>query len=157
MKLDINNLINGSVGSLIFNNEVVIPGELIKTTEIRKLKNVIAIGKAIDAGEYGIELNMNIKGIMVLPCALTLEDVDYKFDVNVNENISFEEKSQENNSNILDITEIIWENIVLEIPLRVVKEGAKIKEEGDGWKLNLGEDDKIDPRLEKLKELYKEE
>lgn len=157
MNLDISKLINGSVGSLTFKSEVNIPLDLVSTTEIKQLKNVTVLGKAIYAGEYGIELNMNIEGIMVLSCALTLEDVDYKFNVNVNENVSFEEKNQENNSNILDITEIIWENIVLEIPLRVVKEGAKIKEEGDGWKLDLGQDLKTDPRLEKLKELYKED
>ena len=35
----------------------------------------------------------------------------------------------------LDIFEIVWENIVLEVPLRVVKEDASFISEGNGWSL----------------------
>jgi uncharacterized protein len=51
---------------------------------------------------------------------------------------------------------IIWQNIVVEIPMKVVSpnlDNTKLK--GDGWEL-LTEEEKmseIDPRLEKLKDL----
>ena len=93
---------------------------------------------------------------MVLTCAVSLEDVDYDFNIDVNENIEKIEDFEKNNSNLLDITSIIWENIVLEIPLRVVKENAKIKTEGEGWSF-LEEEKHTDPRFDKLKELLKEE
>ena len=156
MIIDISNLINENVGSITFEGEVIVPDELVKTTEVKELKNVYASGKVIDAGEYGFEISMNIKGTMVLTCAVSLEDVDYDFNIDVNENIEKIEDFEKNNSNLLDITSIIWENIVLEIPLRVVKENAKIKTEGEGWSF-LEEEKHTDPRFDKLKELLKEE
>ena len=61
------------------------------------------------------------------------------------------EKSQ----NILDIIEFLWENIVLEVPIRVTNTtGVHLK--GQGWELNSEKkDDGLDPRFEKLNELFK--
>jgi uncharacterized protein len=51
---------------------------------------------------------------------------------------------------------IIWQNIVVEIPMRVISPNlSNVKLEGDGWKL-LTEDeenDELDPRLDKLRDL----
>ena len=43
--------------------------------------------------------------------------------------------------NSLDIFAIVWENIILEVPLRVVKEDANFISEGNGWSL-VEENDK---------------
>ena len=83
---------------------------------------------------------LNIKGTMVLPCSITLKEVDYPFDINTevklsNDDEDFEEyvKIMQNN---IDIISIIWQNIVLEIPLRVVSEDIDDSlTSGDGWKL----------------------
>lgn len=156
MNVDISKIMNENAGSINFEGEVKISEELIKTTEIKKLKNVFVSGEIIDAHEYGLEINMNIKGTMLLECAISLEDTDYDFSIDVAENIEKIDDFEKNNSNLLDITSIIWENILLEIPLRVVKKDAKIKTEGDGWEFST-EEDKTDPRFDKLKELLKEE
>ena len=37
--------------------------------------------------------------------------------------------------NMLDLRSIVWENIVLEVPLRVIKEDASFIKQGDGWNL----------------------
>ena len=44
----------------------------------------------------------------------------------------------------------MWENIVLEVPLRIVKEEKETILEGDGWSLNKVENDSP---LSDLKEL----
>ena len=75
---------------------------------------------------------------MVLPCAITLKPTDYKFSVDINEKV---EENEENYTNTLDIFPIIWENILMEIPMRVVSPGAEdIKMSGDGWKLVTDDD-----------------
>ncbi|MBQ9013770.1 MAG: DUF177 domain-containing protein, partial [Bacilli bacterium] len=106
------------------------------------------------------ELNINIKGEMILPCARTLKDVKYPFDIDVNEIIDekneFDVKIIQNR---LDIFPIIWQYILVDIPLRVLHPDAKEKPlQGSGWRL-ITEDDKkekIDPRLEGLSKFIKE-
>ena len=40
------------------------------------------------------------------------------------------------NKNSLDILPFLWENVVSEVPIRVVKEGAKASDvQGNGWEL----------------------
>jgi len=58
--------------------------------------------------------------------------------------------------NILDIMTILWENIVLEVPIRLTKT-ENMQLSGDGWSMgdNKIKDD-IDPRLAKLTELLRE-
>ena len=73
---------------------------------------------------------------MTLPCAVTLQDVEYKFDTNIEESIGKFEEIYKNNKNSLEISSILWENIVLEIPIRVVSHGAEPSNtSGDGWEL----------------------
>ena len=59
-----------------------------------------------------------------------------------------------NSKNILDIIPILWENIVLEVPIRLTT-SDNVKLSGDGWSLNADDNDfdDIDPRLAKLKEV----
>ena len=49
----------------------------------------------------------------------------------------------------------------MDVPMRVVKDGATLKTEGNGWKVlnekDEGKDeDYIDPRLAKLKDYFKD-
>lgn len=49
--------------------------------------------------------------------------------------------------NMLDIIEFLWENIVLEVPIRVTG-SAGVNMKGNGWELNSkNEDDGLDPSL----------
>ena len=63
-------------------------------------------------------------------------------------------------NNSIDLLPIIWQNILVEVPIRVVS--PDIEEEniyGDGWKFittEEEEDKEIDPRLSKLKDLLDE-
>ena len=97
---------------------------------------------------------------MVLGCARTLKDVDYPFSIDIYEVI---DQNSDNNlqimQNRLDIFPIIWQNILADVPLRVLAPDAKEESlEGDGWRLVSEKDEKeaIDPRLVKLSDYTKE-
>ncbi len=103
-------------------------------------------------------LNLDIEGVMVIPCAITLKPVEYPFSIKIEgdlEEIADENPEKYINSkNSLDILPIIWENILMEIPMRVVSEGADdVALEGDGWKFITGNEKVENSELSKLKDL----
>ncbi len=162
MIIDLLPLINNQKSSIEINDYIEIPEEYYKNTDIRKLDKVLVNGFINEIGDDVFNLSINIKGKMILPCALSLEDVDYPFEINVDQNIEFDDDFEKNYkiiSNTLDILPILWENIVLEIPSRVVKDDAHIKTEGDGWCLTSEEDyeSSKDNKLSDLKELLEME
>ena len=76
---------------------------------------------------------------MTLPCALTLEDVEYPFSVDtveifVLDSALYEEGDDEIlvTGTTVELAPVILQNIMLEKPLRVVKEGAyeEMKKQG---------------------------
>lgn len=103
-------------------------------------------------------VDLTVEGVMVIPCAITLKPVEYPFSIKIEGDL--EEISEENpekyinSKNSLDILPIIWENILMEIPMRVVSEGADdITLEGDGWKFITGDEKVENSELSKLKDL----
>ena len=134
MKLDLNYL--NRFSKLAIEEEVSFDNSYIENTEIRELSDVYVEGEATIDYEDSINLNITISGTMVLPCAITLKDVLYKFETNIEENLGKFEEIYKKNKNSLDISNILWENIVLEIPIRVVSHGAEPSNtSGDGWEL----------------------
>ncbi|MEG1647304.1 MAG: DUF177 domain-containing protein [Bacilli bacterium] len=108
-------------------------------TDLLELNNVSIKGEISRDNLDNYNLYLIIKGTMVLPCAITLEPVDYAFKTEINDDLL--QILQENDEllekigNTLDIFPIVWENILLEMPMRVVSDNANIHLEGDGWKL----------------------
>jgi uncharacterized protein len=97
---------------------------------------------------------------MVLPSSTTLEPVNYNLDIQIDENINdFIEETGENSifcENTLDILPIIWENILVEIPMKVVSnDTADITLSGEGWKVitEYVTEQEVNPELAKLKDL----
>ena len=84
-------------------------------------------------------MNIEIKGEMILPCSITLKDVKYPFNIKNEVKLSNDEELDDEyvkiTQNSIDIIPIIWQNILLEIPLRVVSEDISDSvTSGDGWK-----------------------
>ena len=105
-----------------------------------------------------IYLDLNVEGVMIIPCAITLKPVKYPFSIQIEGDLNeiVEENAEKylNSKNTLDILPIIWENILMEIPMRVVSEGVDdITLEGDGWKLITGDEKVENTELSKLKDL----
>ncbi len=155
MKIDLTSLINNVEDIININEKIVVPEEIYKGTDIRKLNELTVVGNISDLGDKIYNISVLVSGVMILPCALSLEDVEYPFEVMINQNVGETEDFEQNYkiiSNTLDILPILWENIVLEIPNKVVKENANIKTKGDGWSLvNNGEIK--NNQLSELKEL----
>jgi len=104
-----------------------------------------------------IILDLNVGGVMIIPCAITLKPTKYPYNIEIKGSLSeFLNKNEEIFTNTLDIFPIIWENILMEIPMRVVSEGAEDLEiKGDGWKL-VTDDEETSSPLAELEELLKD-
>ncbi len=134
MKIDLNNL--NRLNKIEIDEDVNLDINSYSKTDIRELKDLHVVGIVEIDYENNIVLNLKLSGTMVLPCALTLVDVPYKFETIIEENLENFDEIYKNNRNGLEISSILWENIVLEIPMRVVSENADVKNiSGDGWKL----------------------
>lgn len=160
MEFDLIRLKNKLDTYISIDEEVTIPQEWIDDTELLDLKDVRAVGDiTLDAiDEY--EISMEVTGTMVLSCAVTLKPVDYPFHLKIEGNLEQILQEIDENAkkieNSIDILPIIWENILMEIPMRVVSEGAEeVHLEGDGWKLVTDKDSakETNPALAKLKDL----
>jgi len=159
MNIDLSKLINGNLYRIPISGDVIVPEEYLENTDIRKITPVKVEGYILDnEEEYSLEIT--ISGVMTLGCARTLKDVEYPFNIEINEIIDEkEDNSLEIIQNSLDIFPIIWQNILADVPLRVLSSDAKDEKlEGDGWRLITEETqkDEIDPRLKDLDKFIKE-
>lgn len=134
MKIDLFKLNN--MNYVEIDTDFTIDSEILQNTEIRDIKNAHISGNISIDYEDELVSDLSVTGVFVLPCALTLEDVDYEFEVKIEENLGKFNDFYNKNKNTLDILPFIWENIVSEVPIRVVKDGAKPQcLTGEGWEL----------------------
>lgn len=134
MKIDLNYL--NRFGKIEIDDDFTIDESFYKNTDIRKLEDLHVSGIIDIDYEDNINFDLNVTGKMILPCAITLKDVSYDFNTSIDENIGKFDEIYKNNKNTLEISSILWENIVLEIPIRVVsKDIEPSNTSGDGWEL----------------------
>ena len=138
MNINMLELITKKKDEIIINEDVIINNDLLKETSIKRLENVIFDGKIERIMDDEYCLNGTLSGIMVLPDDITLEEVEYKFDTEIEENFVDNDEKSENilkiMQNTIDILPILWQNIIVEIPLKVTTcEDVDLK--GDGWRL----------------------
>ena len=120
-----------SLASVDVDGTITFPEERLKSAGIIRLEDVSVHGKAIINYEDEIELDLDLSGKMYLPCAISLEEVEVPFATKIEEIIG---ENNINNNFYLDLSDILWENIVLEIPIKVVKEGVHLEtSSGKGW------------------------
>ena len=140
---------------IIIDDTVSFGEEYIKDTPIQKLDDVKVKGRAYYSLANEIIFDCKVEGSMVLLDAISLEPIDYPFNIEISEVLS--EESDENTQKELkklDIMDILWQNIVLEVPISVRKDPDKKYDlSGDGWELVDEEKEKLDPRLAPLLEL----
>ena len=138
-------------------NEVIISEEQIKTSTIRRLINVHFKGHLNKLIDDTYELIGTLSGTMIIPDDITFEDYEYNFTTEIEENI---DETRINFQKTIDITEDLWQNILVEIPLKAINEKNKnIKLEGEGWRL-ISEDELANTKnnpLSSLEELLRKE
>lgn len=140
MLLDLTKLQNRKENELIFNDVITLDKSLYENTDIRNLSPLDISINIHRFNDFEYNMDLFIKGIMILPCSITLKDVNYPFEIKTEVKLSNNTENDEEYvkiiQNNIDIIPIIWQNIVLEIPLKVVSEDISDSiVSGDGWKL----------------------
>lgn len=128
MEVDLTKLLTNQTSSISINNPINIPKELLTNSLIDDLENIILTGKITFDEEDNLLLEGSLKGTMILKDDITLEPVKYNFDTEIEEILN-------KNQNILDITEILWQNILVEIPSKVRATDEDIELSGEGWRV----------------------
>lgn len=123
------------------------------------IKDLNIKGFIFENSNGDISINANISGQILIEDSISLDKVWYKIDTKIEENLEElqenYEGSYQNSQNTLDLKQILWQNIVLEVPISYTTVTNK-NLKGNGWELGSGENKKeIDPRLQKLKDLLK--
>ena len=158
MLIDISKLLNGNELNLEVNEKVEIAEEQLKGTEIISLKDTYVKGYITMDDDRNFYLDLVLSGTMVLPCSITLKPTDYKFETEINgeyqEMLLEIENSTIKIDKTLDIFPIIWENILMEIPIKVTcPDATDLKLSGDGWKLVTDGEETTNSAFDKLKDL----
>ena len=155
MNYDLTRLNNNIDKTISINETYSFSKQELDGTDLLKLDNVKINGELFKNSLGNIELSVTVDGIMVLPCAITLKPVDYPFNIEISGEL--EELTEEignfstNFQNSIDILPIIWENILMEIPMRVVSKDVKesdYNQKGDGWSFTTYEEENKSPLSE---------
>lgn len=163
MVIDIMKLKTGQLSSINIDSDVTLSKEQLSGTSIIDIENLHVECTIIKDLENEYYIDGKLFGTLILPDSITLKPVKTDFETEIQGNI--EELLEEIGENIkktpnsIDIFPILWENILMEIPIRVVdEESSNIKLEGNGWKLvRDDETTSVNPELLKLSDLLKEE
>lgn len=155
MTIDLFNLVVNNK-TINIDSDIIIPNEYLENSGIRRLNNIHFKGNIKKLVDDTYSLEGVLSGTMILADDITLEDYEYNFTSEIEENI---EETSINLQKALDITDILWQNILIEVPSKVVNDKNKnIKLEGNGWRL-ISEDDlnsKNNP-LSELEDLLRKE
>lgn len=152
--MDLSSLHSMVVPNISIHDKFSFDEELYHHPDILKLSEVLVDGDIV-VKDFKDAFVGVIKGSMVLADSISLEEVSYPFE------IDFDDYLPENyikNENTLDIFGFLWENIVLEVPLRFTKVQDLSKYHGDGWRI-IREDERRNENNPFLKLLndYEEE
>lgn len=152
MKID---LIGIPQEGLIIDSNLVFDEGQVKLAGMEKLNDVKIRGKVYINLADEVILKANLSGTMILLDAVDSSEIEYPFNIEIEENLTDnDEYNLEKTQNTLDIMNILWQNIVLEVPMRVVKkENENVSLQGEGWELISDDTKKVDPRLSPLMDL----
>ena len=132
VKIDISKLLYNQVKEIEINESVEINSSYYQNTSIVSLKPVTLFGSISKNYEDKIVLQLSLKGIMILKDSRTLDDVSYEYSSEINTLI---DENMEIKQNMLDIEPILWENIILEVPIRIVSNENPMNIKGEGWEV----------------------
>lgn len=128
MQIDVTKLLTNSINKINIDEDITIPKEFLEKSLIEDLQNIHFFGNILQDETGELLLNGSLSGIMILKDDITLEPVNYHFDTEIEENFA-------NNQNILDITEVLWQNILVEVPSKVRATNENIELSGNGWRV----------------------
>lgn len=170
LKWSKNEFLNSQNETITFDEEITFDHQIFsKINHLRGLHDVEVSGEIhYDTHSDLATCNFEVEGVMIVPCSITNEDVEYPFCTSDSQVFAFhkvnkDEDIVETKKDIVELMPVIFQHIILEIPLKVTKEGIKEYPKGNGWEVVSEIDFKnqkekeIDPRLAKLREFKIEE
>lgn len=130
---------------------------------LRDLKDVVVSGVVnYDSHSDTATVDVSTHGTMIVACSISNEDVETPFEANHTETYSFVKVDQDDEmievqGEVIDLALPIFQSILFEVPLYIVKQGIKEYPKGDGWEVlseaeYQAQDKPLDPRLAKLRE-----
>ncbi|WP_226665856.1 YceD family protein [Metabacillus litoralis] len=166
MKWTISQLHQLQSKGLKIDEEVNVSDLVTSHKDIRDISPVNVIGRA-DLSSTKATFHLTITGSMVLPCSRTLVDVQYPFSIDTTETFLLkpadydtEEDFHLVDGDVLDLTPIIKEIIILEIPIQVFCDDDKVEgaapQSGKDWEVisEEAQNNKVDPRLAGLAKFF---
>lgn len=159
MVIDVIKLKLNIVKFIEINEDLKLDNDLIAGAGILEASKVHVFGEITNDVVDSYYLNLTVEGNLILPCSVTLKPVDFPFSVNIEGNylemLTEIQQNDKKTENTIDILPILWENILMEIPIKVTcPEATDLKISGDGWKLVTEESEQnSDSPLSKLNEL----
>ncbi len=141
MEINLALLHSNTIDEIDITNSYTLDSMYYKNTDIIHLNPINVKGKIYrkenEVGDLVDFIECSINGVMILSDSISLEEVNFPFEIEYNDEI---EENCKKNENTLDIFCFLWENIVLEVPLQFTKVEDLSKFHGDGWKL-ISEDE----------------
>ena len=130
MKWSIQQLYRSINSPLEFSGEVDYSEYAKGVSDIIRMDIVKYSGSCRSSGDDRYEFDIKIKTTLYLEDARTLEEVPYEIDIDVYEIFTKDKKEIENSDddiyyiekNTVDLYDVIWEEILLEKPIRITKE-----------------------------------
>lgn len=123
----------------LINDTIIIPKSYYENSGVLDIKNLQVNGRFYYDSENELWGDFDIDGILIIKDSISDEDVEYPISIKYSDILDETLKKDENT---LDLFEFLWENIVLEIPLKFTKVMDLSEFHGDEWKL-ISEEDRI--------------
>lgn len=154
---------------IAFDDEITFdPSAFSKMNQLQGLQDVTVSGNIhYEEVSQLVYADLDISGVMIVPCSITNEDIEYDFHTKSLEAFTFEKVENDDvheaKGDVVELLPVIFQLILMEVPLKAVKEGLTSYPKGDGWEVVKEEDyerangKEMDPRLAKLKEFKIEE
>ncbi len=168
MKWTLADLLQSNSGNVSFDEDIEIDASAFaNNSRINSVKDVHVNGHGyLDEEENRFYVQLNVSGTMMVPDAITNEEIEYPFETDSDETYVFEEVDEDGvrfvTNEVIELLPAIIDDIMLEVPLQVTNASENDYPSGDGWRVITEEEyqksqgQRIDPRLAKLKE-FKEE
>ena len=114
-QIDLSLLHSNSVEQIKIDEDVIFPFEFYENTDIKGFHFVHVSGDIQRSTDEDDTLDLAVSGEMILLDAISLEEVPYPFSFKIEGSMK---EILGNCPNTLAILELLWENIVLEVPIR---------------------------------------
>ena len=121
-------------GRLELDTKVEFSDTVYQNSPIKRLANIIFKGLLYYNSADELLLEGNLKGEMILEDAISLADIGVPINIELKEIIDI---NKDNKQNTLELSDYLWQNIVLEVPIALTKVKDK-NLSGDGWELKEG-------------------